>query len=352
MKKHQALTLVNQDPDGQALTLEALRQAANNAASSCVLADYQARKSAETLRRQRADIALFERYLNAALAPLGMAVSGMAGDLSAWRFVDYGLVEGFNRWQLEQGYAIGSINVRLASVKTYCELAARHGALPAQALALIKTVKGFKRTEGRNQDEKREQTRRPGAKKAEPTTLAPTLAALLKQQPDTAKGRRDALITCLLLDHGLRVGEIAALDIESINLASGELTFYRHKVDLEQTHTLTPDTWRAASAYLEQEGRSSGPLFTSVLRGERRAAKSERISTRTINARIGALGERLAKVENLSPHDMRHFWATLAIRMGTDIKSLQDAGGWSSPAMPLRYAASAKVANAGVKLSK
>lgn len=30
--------------------------------------------------------------------------------------------------------------------------------------------------------------------------------------------------------------------------------------------------------------------------------------------------------------------------------ALQDAGGWKSPVMPLRYAASAKIANAGVKL--
>ncbi|SRR5579885_199259 len=349
MDTNQALTIINQD--GQARYLEALRQAANKAASSAVLEDYQARKSAETLRRQRADIAAFERYLNAALEAAGVSVSGMADDLCAWSFIDYGLVEGFNRWQLSEGYAIGSINVHLATIKTYCELAAKNGSLPAQALSLIKTVKGFKRAEGRNQDEKRARTRR-GEKKAEPTMLAPTLAALLKQQPDTPKGRRDALIMCLALDHGLRVGEIAALDMESINLLSGELTFYRHKVDAWQTHTLTPDTWRAASAYLEQEGRESGPLFTSVLRGEKKAAKSERISTRTINARIGTLGARLAKVENLSPHDMRHFWATLAVRNGTDIKSLQDAGGWSSPAMPLRYAASARIANAGVKLAK
>jgi hypothetical protein len=40
-----------------------------------------------------------------------------------------------------------------------------------------------------------------------------------------------------------------------------------------------------------------------------------------------------------------------AIRNGTDVKSLQDAGGWSSPAMPVRYAESAAIANQGVKLA-
>ncbi|MBK9709763.1 MAG: tyrosine-type recombinase/integrase [Kouleothrix sp.] len=49
-------------------------------------------------------------------------------------------------------------------------------------------------------------------------------------------------------------------------------------------------------------------------------------------------------------HDARHCWASQAIRSGTDIKSLQDAGGWTSPAMPLRYAESAAIANEGVRL--
>ena len=64
---------------------------------------------------------------------------------------------------------------------------------------------------------------------------------------------------------------------------------------------------------------------------------------------VDVLGERLG-VEQLSAHDGRHTWATLAIKAGTDLKALQDAGGWKSPYMPLRYAEAAKIANDGVKL--
>ena len=35
---------------------------------------------------------------------------------------------------------------------------------------------------------------------------------------------------------------------------------------------------------------------------------------------------------------------------GIDVTSLQDAGGWASPAMPLHYAERAAIANQGVKL--
>ncbi len=68
-----------------------------------------------------------------------------------------------------------------------------------------------------------------------------------------------------------------------------------------------------------------------------------------INKRVGFLGQQIG-LKGLSPHDCRHYWATSASRGGTDIKSLQDAGGWKSPAMPLRYVESTAVANKGVRL--
>ncbi len=64
------------------------------------------------------------------------------------------------------------------------------------------------------------------------------------------------------------------------------------------------------------------------------------------------MGRQLVGVPNLRAHNCRHYWATAAIRNGTDIKGLQIAGGWNSPAMPLRYAAENVVANEGVVLGK
>jgi len=71
------------------------------------------------------------------------------------------------------------------------------------------------------------------------------------------------------------------------------------------------------------------------------------MSERAITDRVRELGERIG-VMGLSAHDLRHAWATRAARNGTPIDRLQDAGGWSSPAMPLRYVESAKIANEGV----
>lgn len=79
--------------------------------------------------------------------------------------VSYGLLDGYVRWMLAEGYAIGSINVRSSTVKAYCKLVAKAGILPATEYALIKLVTGYRHSEGRNVDKTRAITRK-GEKKA------------------------------------------------------------------------------------------------------------------------------------------------------------------------------------------
>ena len=49
------------------------------------------------------------------------------------------------------------------------------------------------------------------------------------------------------------------------------------------------------------------------------------MSERAITDRVRVLGESVG-LDGLSAHDCRHYWATSAIKGGTDIRSLQDAG--------------------------
>ena len=164
----------------------------------------------------------------------------------------WGLVSKFRDWLLTRGYAIGSVNLHLTTLRTYAGLAMQAGVIPAGECAAIRAVRGYGRTEGKHVDSARTPTRK-GAKKAQPVSLTPEQAARLKAQPDTPQGRRDALLLCLLLDHGLRVGEVAGLAVRDFDLAAGELRFYRPKVDKIQTHRLTADTLAAARAYLSQQ---------------------------------------------------------------------------------------------------
>jgi len=323
-------------------SLALIGQTANYYAAQNAFTDYQARKAANTLHRQAGDLTTFSNYL--ACAGVVIDPPSLFTDPTAWEGVSYGLVEGFVKWMLQESYAIGSVNVRLSTVKVYCKLAAKAGVLSATEYALIKLVAGYRHAEGRNVDQQRESTRK-GHKKAIAVSINSAACKALKDQPDTPQGRRDALLMCFLLDHGLRCGEIAGLTPQSLDLDAGTLTFYREKVDLVQTHHLTADTWRAARRYLDI-CQPTGAL----LMGSRKSGRLEgSMGTRAITGRVNTLGERLG-IEGLSAHDGRHAWATSAVKGGTDIKALQDAGGWSSPAMPLRYAESSKIANEGVKL--
>jgi integrase len=75
------------------------------------------------------------------------------------------------------------------------------------------------------------------------------------------------------------------------------------------------------------------------------------MTARALTACVRDLGAAVGLV-GLSAHDLRHYWATRAARNGTPLDRLQDAGGWSSPAMPLRYVEAAKIANQGVLLGE
>ena len=92
------------------------------------------------------------------------------------------------------------------------------------------------------------------------------------------------------------------------------------------------------------EGGNS-PLLRSSRRGGALGAYG--MSTQAISARVRYYG-RLIGVDNLSSHDLRHTWATLAAKNGTALNDLMNAGGWNSYSMPLGYIEGAKIANEGV----
>lgn len=339
-------------PEHELSKRTAAGEAANRAAVRSVFADYQKRKAANTNRRHAADLARFATYL----ADMGLQPSNLGDDPQAWEGITWGIVAGFARWQEAKGYAISSINMALSTVRVYATMAA--GYLESADHVMIKTVKGYSRKEGKRVNDLREANAIPtrtGDKKAAAVKLTPQQAAQLKAQPgDTPQGRRDALLMCLLLDHGLRIGEVVRLAVGDFDLTKGMLFFYRPKVDRLQTHKLTPETLAAARAYFEHDAPALGCVWrASASKKDGKQARgtlgAQGATERGYTKRVATLGAALG-IDGLSAHDCRHYWATQAADMGTPLDRLQQAGGWNSYAMPLRYIKAAEIANKGVKL--
>lgn len=323
-------------------TLAIAGQVANEKAQRAAFQRFTKGKADNTRARYTNDLKRFETFLSS----IGLPVENLDTDPRAWSGVTWGMVEAFKEWMEREGDAIASINVRLSTVKIFARLAAQAGTIAPDELRMIETVKGYKHSEGLNIDKKREATRR-GSKKAVWTKLTPQQAEQLRAQPYTPQGRRDAVMIGLMLSLGFRVGEVAALRVSDVDIEHGLIRVYRSKVDKIQTHQLTNGLLAAMRAYLANDaGSADEPLLRSSSKsGKLTHAGMTRFG---IQKRIQQLGAEI-KVDNLSPHDLRHYWATKAARNGTPIDRLMDAGGWSSPAMPLAYIQREKIANSGVK---
>ena len=325
------------------LSLAEAGKRANQFTADSTFVRYRERKATDTIRRHWADLELFTTYLQQ--IPGLAIVSDLYTDPAAWYGMTKGLVEGFVQWQLQQGYAIGSVNMRLSTIKLYCKLAQGAGVLDEEHAAMIRSIMGYRGREGKRIDAARPITR-VGDKKMQATPLTVEQAKALIDQPDTPQGRRDRVLVCLLIYHGLRCEEVQLLQVSSFDLETGTFRFEQPKVGNELRHKLHLESYLAVKRYLELD-QPTGHL----LLGSRKDGSLVGIMSKSaINQRVRALGEKIG-VEALSPHDCRHFWATSASEAGTDLENLKQAGGWASLEMPSRYIKRRAIANEKVQLA-
>jgi len=320
---------------------------ANEHKARTAFAEYRNRRAANTINRQQSDLARFAEYL--ATISISATTEALATDPAGWRGMTGEIVAGFVQWQLRTGFAVASCNVRLSTVKSYARLAMQAGVIDMAEFQAIKAVTGYSHKKQRLIDDARD-VKRVGAKKAEAVTLTDEQVQSLKSNhPDTAQGRRNRLMTGLLLNLGLRVGEVISLRACDFDLQAGTVTFFRPIVDKTQTHSLVDGLWEAARSYIVQDVIDpQAPLLRASVKGGKLAHNG--VTRFGVAKRVQQLG-RMVGVDNLSPHDLRHNWAVRAAKHKTDAFTLRDAGGWSSMAVPGRYVEAAKVANEGIKLS-
>ena len=364
-----ALQIPNASP------LEIAGQIANRVAGQNIFQRYLSEKATNTIKRHARDLELFAEYL----LDVGLELEHGADfqtNPHAWRGVTWGIVEGFVQWQLGEGYAISSVNARLSTVKVYAQMAVKAEAVPREEGMLIQTVKGYSRASGQNVDEKRAQTRiaevtyaykpesrrrtvvvtRRSTKKRKATLLDEETAVSLKTpRNESPQAYRDALLMCLLLDHGLRASEVVLLKAGDINLDTSEMRFYRPKVKGTAhewtTHKLTAQTLAVSSYYIGTVYPPTllpdGPLILATTRllknGEGGQLLGDGLNRVRISERVAWLGKQLGLSKKLSAHDCRHTCATKMARLGYSVDELMAWFGWSSAQTAVRYVAAVDI---------
>lgn len=137
-----------------------------------------------------------------------------------------------------------------------------------------------------------------------------------KTEPARRQAARDKAIVVLLLNTGLRIGELSALEIGDINLAErkGELRVRNGKGGKDRRIPLNRDARKALQEWSAARPETATRL---VFTGQR----SEGLKRRAIQTRLEELGEA-AKVEGVSPHVFRHTFAKNLVDVGVSLEKV------------------------------
>lgn len=138
-----------------------------------------------------------------------------------------------------------------------------------------------------------------------------------------------------MLYSGARSGEALALDWRNVDLARAHVTFERTKNGKSRGVPLH----RRLVAELADLSHREGPVFRrpdGLPYASPKGGEDTSSGSRIKKAFRGAA--RRASLADVSPHDLRHTWATWHYAANRDLTALQRLGGWKSVQMVLRYA--------------
>jgi integrase/recombinase XerD len=239
-------------------------------------------------------------------------------------------LQAYRRYLVEQDYAPGTIAFKLAVVRRL------YDALVWRGVRADNPAAGLKAPKDRTAPEER----------VSYLPLEGLRRLLAAPDAETVQGRRDRAILALMGRHGLRVGEVAALDLEAWDAGAGDWGAMAvvGKGNKRRTIYLTEGTARALDAWAEVRADVAQPeapaLFVATRGGGRsRRPPGTRLTTRAIRSVVdGYLEDVGLKAEGVSCHSLRHSAATWARFGGAKLDAIGDMLGHSKPETTMVYA--------------
>lgn len=251
--------------------------------------------SENTVRAYEIDLAQFDAFMEEQLAT----------DRIRPKDIDKLAVRHFLAWLQKEGLTKKSIARKLACIRSFLKYLCREGVIEFNPAAHLST---------------------PKIEKTLPSFLDVVQASKAMELPNRSDifGLRDAAILELLYSTGIRLTELIGLNISSIDPV-GELVKVIGKGKKQRIVPVGRKALEALRAYLEkrhellEQGRSKGTVEALFLN-----RSGGRLSARSVQKIVAKYLRLVSHVQQVSPHVLRHTFATHMLDAGADLKAVKE----------------------------
>ncbi len=254
-------------------------------------------------------VAAYESDLSQFLAFAGRE-RGTRGPLEP-KHLDLDLIRGFLGELYRQGQARASVARKVSALRTFVRYLRREGWIDSDPAALAVAPKREQKV---------------------PAHLSVDEMSQLLEAPDasTPLGRRDRAILELFYASGIRLSELVALDLEDVDL-SGRMVRVMGKGRKERIVPFNQKASAALRAWLKDRlALTRGDALFVNARGGRLTGRSvQRLVARYVSSCSTRFG--------ISPHALRHSFATHLLQAGADLRTIQELLGHVQLSTTQRY---------------
>jgi integrase/recombinase XerC len=207
-----------------------------------------------------------------------------------------------------------SLRRKLAAVRSFLQFAVREGETPKNPAKLLRT---------------------PKAPKELPRIMTEEQANRLLDDAQSGKldrpsAIRDAAILELLYGCGVRVSELAGLNVENLDLKERWI-LVRGKGKKERQVPVPTKAAEALARYLVQRPTAPGQRAVFLNRA------GGRLTDRSVRRLVKLYATRLMSDDGVHPHSFRHAYATHLLSDGADLRSIQELLGHASLSTTQQY---------------
>jgi tyrosine recombinase XerC len=192
---------------------------------------------------------------------------------------------------------------RMAALRTFFKFLVREGHLSKNPMALLRT---------------------PKLEKKLPMVLEENEIDVLMNCPeDDLSGRRDKAILETLYSGGLRVSELVGLSVEGVDFIGGSCRVIG-KGSKERLCPLGDKALRSIQKYLELRDATPHKIQRALFLNHSRHKAGSRLTSRSVCRIVNQYINQTCRKQGVSPHTLRHSFATHLLNKGADLRSVQE----------------------------